>query len=151
MNTALQMELNQLTEKPPLGKNRSHLELVWKNPELSHGKHREKSEVELKLVSGLTLYAYVGGNPLSWVDPFGLATVYENPTPTPGVTPHKVGPYGRSWCSVCNDGRSYENDAWGSFSEVNGKEMFDEIRRRTKAQCPGEEVTFAKPGEPKPF
>lgn len=71
MNTALQMEPSQLTEKPPLGKNRSHLKLVWENPGLSHGKHRGKSEVELKLVSGSTLYAYVGGNPVNWIDPTG--------------------------------------------------------------------------------
>lgn len=65
-------DLAQLSRKPPLGKKRNDLKLIWENPGLSAGKQREKPEVELRLVSGQTLYSYVGGNPVMGTDPLGL-------------------------------------------------------------------------------
>ena len=70
------LKLNQgsenLSQKPPLGENRPRPVLVWENQQLSADGHREKSKAKLSLVSGQTLYGYVEGNPLYWVDPYGL-------------------------------------------------------------------------------
>ncbi|MCP4764751.1 MAG: hypothetical protein GY875_00610 [Gammaproteobacteria bacterium] len=43
--------ITQLSSKPRLGKNRKHLKLVWENPGLNAGKHREKSDVKPNCVS----------------------------------------------------------------------------------------------------
>lgn len=60
-----------LSRKPPLGENRPRPQLVWENPKLSAGTHREKSKAKLSLVSGQTLYTYVMNNPISFLDPIG--------------------------------------------------------------------------------
>lgn len=74
MTTALahNLDCEHLSQNPPLGKNRPNLKLVWENPNVSAGMHREKSEVRLRLVSGQSLYAYVLGNPVNFYDPRGL-------------------------------------------------------------------------------
>lgn len=67
----LDLEIQPLSQKPPLGEKRLKPVLVWKNPALSSGIHRGKSKAMLSLTSGQTLYGYVGGNPLGYIDPFG--------------------------------------------------------------------------------
>jgi len=65
-------EAELLSSKPHLGEKRPKLSLVWENPRLSTGTHKEKSKARLRVVSGQSLYSYVYGNPLKWVDPWGL-------------------------------------------------------------------------------
>ena len=96
----LNLESKQLSRKSPLGEKRPRLRLVWENPKLTADSHKEKSEVKpdssygrvlynyfryydpetgryitadpIGQLAGPNLYAYVGGNPLKYFDPFGL-------------------------------------------------------------------------------
>jgi len=58
MSAALKLDLETepLSRKLPLGEKRPKLRLVWENPKLSAGTHKEKSKAKLNLVSGQTLY-----------------------------------------------------------------------------------------------
>ncbi len=47
-----------LSEKPPLGSKRFKPKLVWVNPNLTHGTHKEKSKAKLRCVSGVR-YKYI--------------------------------------------------------------------------------------------
>ncbi len=102
---------NALSEKPPLGKKRPRLRLVWENPNLSVRTQKEKSDVKpdtsygrvhynyfrdydptsgryitsdpIELAGGINLYVYVLNNPLYYSDPYGLAPPKNIP---PGVS-----------------------------------------------------------------
>jgi len=104
MSAALKLntEEEKLSQKPPLGEKRPRPRLVWVNPKLSDGSQKAKSKAKpgasygrvlynyfrtydpttgryitadpIGLEGGLNTYTYVGGNPLRWVDPFGLYT-----------------------------------------------------------------------------
>ena len=83
----LHTEAAPLSRKPPLGENRPRPLLVWENPQLTAGAHREKSKAKLSIVSGQTLYAYVLGNPVFYIDPTGLdvyVAVYPGENGNPG-------------------------------------------------------------------
>ncbi|MCU7850444.1 MAG: hypothetical protein KZQ89_21190, partial [Candidatus Thiodiazotropha sp. (ex Lucinoma kastoroae)] len=60
MSAALKfnMEAEQLSEKPHIGKKVAKLRLVWENPELSAGTHREKPEVKPEPSYGRLVYNY---------------------------------------------------------------------------------------------
>ena len=69
MNTARKLKpvldgTTSLSQKPRLGKNRSHLKLVWQNPSVSPSKHRGKRVVPLRCtsVSVVPDYMVKGGN-----------------------------------------------------------------------------------------
>ena len=94
------VETDPLSRKPPLGEKRPTLRLVWENPALSAGTHKEESTVKpdasygrvldnyfrdydprsgrymssdpIGLNGGVNPYLYVDGSPLSFVDPLGL-------------------------------------------------------------------------------
>ena len=64
-----------LSEKPLLGEKRPKPRLVWENQRLSAGTPKEKSKARLRVVSGQSVYAYVGGNPVNYSDPSGTFCV----------------------------------------------------------------------------
>ncbi len=102
MSTALKLyqEDEKLSRKPPLGEKMAKPRLVWENPNLSHGTHKEKPKVKpessygrvlynyfrdydpasgryiqsdpIGLQGGTNTYVYVAGNPLRWIDLYGL-------------------------------------------------------------------------------
>lgn len=122
---SLDRETEPLSRKPPLGEKRPRLRLVWDNPKLTAGTHKEKSEVRLAasygrvlynyyryydpntgryitsdpigLAGGLNTYGNVGGNPLGFIDLFGLCFgggCHEPPSilfPIPFPAPSKMG------------------------------------------------------------
>ena len=52
-------QAKKLSQKSPLGKKTPKPVLVWKNPKLSDGMHKEKSKAKLMCVSGGSIYPYV--------------------------------------------------------------------------------------------
>ncbi len=104
MSTALKLyqEDEKLSRKPPLGEKMAKPRLVWENPNLSHGTHKEKPKVKpessygrvlynyfrdydpttgrytqedpIGLGGGLNTYRYGFSNPLRYTDPLGLET-----------------------------------------------------------------------------
>ena len=60
-------EAEPLSSKPRLGEKRPQPRLVWENPKLSAGTHKEKSKARLGVVSGQSLYAYVENNPINFM------------------------------------------------------------------------------------
>jgi len=118
----LNTDASPLSEKPRLGKNRPGPVLVWKNPKLSADVHREKSKARLSIVSGQTLYAYVLGNPINWIDPNGL-------DPLPGI----------------NQGRQYLAEANGDSNAAWERALNERIQRNWESSsCEGKTLREAE-------
>lgn len=114
----------RLSQKLPLGENRSPLRLVWEIPKLSASRGREKSDVKLEAVSGERFYTYVDNNPINANDPMGLETkviITRDPNPlTFGLTD-----FG-SHAAVYLDNSAAKNgqvlfDPAGSYTPINAQ------------------------------
>ncbi len=90
----------------------------------------------------LNTYSYVGGHPVNFIDPFGLATWTETQALTPGVvsTPDGKGTNvvkGRCYTIKCNDGREQPNQFFYDPNKPGWKdEMFEEINQNMRWFCP---------------
>jgi RHS repeat-associated protein len=153
---SLDRENEPLSQKPPLGEKRPRLRLVWENPALSAGTHKEKSEAKPDSSYGRVLYnyfrdydpstgRYITADPLGVIpDPRATLSnlnhlyVYANNNPVNLADPYGLLP-GMPWPEfgpVCGSGSSAGFVPDGPFKDACRKH--DECYGtcgKTKEQC----------------
>lgn len=80
LTTAYPGETIALSRKPRLGEKVAWQVSDWEKPAANDCCIGEKTEAKVRWPSGKVLYAYVGNNPLTRIDPSGLDWIYSQST-----------------------------------------------------------------------